>query len=155
MLTVRTYLDRSPVHGIGLFATEEIAAGALVWEFNPLIDLKFTPAQWRELRATLAPPSFANLVQYSYKEKGDIYLCLDNAQFMNHSRGGANVVQDRGCDRMLAGRRIESREELLCNYFAYSDPDDYHLQRMQSGPERETTWACRPGGNPAVPGGTS
>ena len=34
MLLVKTYLDKSPIAGIGLFAAEPIAAGTLVWKLS-------------------------------------------------------------------------------------------------------------------------
>jgi len=47
MLLIKTYLDKSPIHGIGVFAGEFIKKGTQVWEFNPLIDIILTPEQAR------------------------------------------------------------------------------------------------------------
>ena len=41
MLNIKTYLDRSLIHGIGLFTNQEIMAGSIVWEFNPAVDLVY------------------------------------------------------------------------------------------------------------------
>ena len=42
MLLVKTYLDKSLIHGVGVFADEFIKKGTLMWEFNPLIDVVLT-----------------------------------------------------------------------------------------------------------------
>lgn len=130
MLTVPTYIDRSAVHGIGLFSKEPIGPGQIVWEFNPLIDLKFSPETWENMRRSLSPHSFRNLVTYSYKQQGSLFVCLDNAQFMNHCHTAPNVAQDQDQDRMFAARPIAAGEELFCDYLAYSDTDDVHSRNL-------------------------
>jgi len=128
MLKVKTYLDCSTTHGIGLFAGEDIAAGAEIWEFNPKIDLTFSPSQWGEIMKSLVPAGRNTLRRYSYKENGSYCLCLDNAQFMNHSQDCCNVGNDKAKDVMFALVDIRNGEELLCNYRDYSDWDDAHLR---------------------------
>ena len=127
MLKVQTYLDRSTVHGIGIFAAEDIPAETVVWEFNPHVDLVYTPEEWGTLSTCISAQSFAVLKRYSYKEEGNYYLCLDNAQFMNHSATGYNVENFREANRMSACCDIRKGDELLCNYFQYSDKDDEHV----------------------------
>jgi uncharacterized protein len=130
MLGVRTYLDRSPLHGIGLFTSERIMAGSIVWEFNPAVDLVYSLVQWDLLKASITAQSFMNLVRLSYKEAGNIYFCMDNAQFMNHSETHPNVAHGSSKNKMHAVRDIEKGEELLCNYLSYSDSDDYHVRNI-------------------------
>jgi hypothetical protein len=127
MLKVKTYLDRSAIHGIGLFAGDDIDEGAEVWVFNQHIDLLFTPVQWEALLESLVPAGRGTIRRYSYKENGRYCLCLDNAQFMNHSPDGYNVGNDKEKNIMFARVGIRTGEELLCNYLDYSDSDDYHL----------------------------
>ncbi len=40
MLLVKTFLDKSAIHDIDLFAAEGIRKGTVVWKFNPLVDSK-------------------------------------------------------------------------------------------------------------------
>ena len=129
MLKIHTYLDRSATHGIGIFAAEDIPEGTLVWEFNPRIDLTYTPEEWRALKTEVAPACFTALERYSYKENDRFHLCIDNAQFMNHSESDYNVV-NTAHNTMLARCNIRRGEELLCNYFQYSDADDVHAERL-------------------------
>lgn len=127
MLKVKTYLDRSGLHGIGLFASEEIKEGEIVWQLNRMVDICFTPEQWKAMHAECSPESLAEIQKYSYKEGGNYYLCADNAQFMNHSEHNPNVHNMPGGQSMVAMRNISKGEELTCNYFQYCDPDDYNL----------------------------
>ncbi|MEW6290377.1 MAG: SET domain-containing protein [Thermodesulfobacteriota bacterium] len=131
MLIIDTYLDRSSLHGIGVFAAEDVARGRVVWEFNPLLDLEFTAAQWREMQRQAAPASFKHIRRYSYKENNRFYLCVDNAQFMNHSNDAANVANDKTSNTMVASTDIRKGEELLCNYFEYCDSDDFNLRQIR------------------------
>lgn len=39
MLQVRTYLDKSPIDRLGLFAAEDIRKGTITWEFYPDVDI--------------------------------------------------------------------------------------------------------------------
>ena len=129
MLKVKTYLDVSPVHGIGVYAGEDIPEGEVVWEFNPYVDLVYTPEQWSAIEARVSCHSMEAMRRYSYKEGGRYYLCLDNAQFMNHSQEDYNIINKKD-NTMLAWKDIKRGNELLCNYFEYSDPDDVHLQYL-------------------------
>ena len=44
MLLVRTYLDRSSIHGLGLYAGEDIRAGTLIWVLMDGFDFVVDPA---------------------------------------------------------------------------------------------------------------
>ena len=131
MLIVKTYLDRSTVHGIGLFADQFIAKDEIVWEFNPHVDLVYDEKSWLMLLENISPASLATLRRLSFKENDSFFLCVDNAQFMNHSPHWANVYQVEGKNIMRAKKDIHRGEELLCNYFEYSDADDYHSQVLK------------------------
>jgi len=135
MLKVRTYLDISRVHGIGIFAEEDIPRGTVIWEFNPHVDLLYSPEEWSRLATSISEQSLAALKRYSYKEKGKYCLCIDNAQFMNHCAENFNVENLQEGNRMLACCDISKGEELLCNYFQFSDSDDAHVLFLQSSPE--------------------
>ncbi len=129
MLKVKTFLAESLVHGIGIFAGEDIPEKTAVWEFNPHVDLQYSCEEWQQLKESVSPESFAALERYSYKENNAFWLCLDNAQFMNHCQQDYNVVSESS-GLMLARRDIKKGEELLCNYFQYSDCDDVHIRYL-------------------------
>jgi len=133
MLTIKTYLDRSPIHGLGLFAGEPIPKGATVWAFHAAIDLAYSPDAWESLKQTVTPVCFAELQKYAYKQNGTYYICFDNAQFMNHATAEYNVGNNACDDTMYAMRDIAAGEELLCNYHDFCDADDCNLLLIGAG----------------------
>lgn len=72
MLLVKTTIDQSSIHGIGLFAAEFIKKGTPTWKFTPGLDLELK----REDLATLSESSREQILNYCYidKEKPDIYI---------------------------------------------------------------------------------
>jgi SET domain-containing protein len=81
MLLVRTYLDRSPIHGLGVFAGETIAKGAKIWRFVEGYDRCWTPKQF----AKLPKPARDYLKDYAYNADGEILFTVDNDHYINHS----------------------------------------------------------------------
>ena len=128
MLKVKTYLDRSGIHGIGLFAGEKIKANQHVWAFHPMVDLVLEPSQWLTMEKEVAETSFAQVRQLAYKEDGLVYLCIDNAQFMNHCADNHNIANLEEGNSMVALRDINEGDELLCNYLEFCDHDDWSMQ---------------------------
>lgn len=112
MLRVRTRIGASSIHGIGLFADEPIAAGTVIWEFDPHFDITFTA----EDLAGLAAPAREQVEKYSYFEEqmGVFVLCGDDARFMNHSVT-PNTAEAPGMST-VAARAIAAGEELTCDY---------------------------------------
>ncbi|RJP83715.1 MAG: SET domain-containing protein-lysine N-methyltransferase [Desulfobacteraceae bacterium] len=130
MLEIKTSLNTSPINGIGLFAEEDVQKGKIIWSFNPLVDIVFHSDQWDELQSNISKHSFDQIKKYAYKENNRRILCVDNAQFMNHSDTHYNVGNLKDGDIMIALTHIKKGEELLCNYFDYSDADDDHLKEI-------------------------
>jgi uncharacterized protein len=114
MLLVKTYLDRSPIHGVGLFAEESIPKGTVVWEFNPLIDIILTQEQFEQLPEPAK--QFIYDHAYPFPIGADNYcLSLDRDQYMNHSLTPNVVDQDKKTS--IAAKDIEKSMELTCNYY--------------------------------------
>lgn len=145
MLTVSTFLDRSAVNGIGLFAREPIDRGHVVWEFHPAVDLVYTAERWAGILAGVSPAARQSLRRYSYKAGNRFWLCTDNAQFMNHGGRLSNIGNQADADVMVALRDIRAGEELLCDYYEYSDPDDCHLARITRAGPRPSAVVPAPG----------
>ena len=49
MLLVKTFLDRSKIHGLGVFAGEYLAKGTKIWRFVDGYDRCWTPKQFAKL----------------------------------------------------------------------------------------------------------
>ncbi|WLE98707.1 MAG: SET domain-containing protein [Candidatus Electrothrix communis] len=113
MLLVKTYLDKSLIHGVGVFAGEFIAKGSLVWKFDPLIDIIMPPEQLNELPESAKDFIVSHAVPYPFG--ADNYcMSLDNAQYMNHSFEH-NLQPDNEGDRALVD--IPEGTELTVDYF--------------------------------------
>ncbi len=114
-MLVKTKLDVSTIHGIGLFAQEPIAAGTLIWVFDPKIDLKLS----RQEIAELPPGCREQIERYSYREKysGLYVLCGDDARFFNHTANPNCIDLDNGEEGVTVAQfEIEVGTELTCDY---------------------------------------
>ena len=83
MLMVETELRASPIHGIGVFVTQSVRAGQLIWRFDSRIDRVFTDAELRDM------PELLQQFMRTYSTlHGDLklwVLCGDNGRHFNHS----------------------------------------------------------------------
>lgn len=112
MLIVPTYLEKSPIHGFGVFAKQFIPKGTKVWEFNPIFDIVFTEEQFESL-----PPSTREEVEihtYQPEQGGELYYESTMGKYMNHSNQPNVDFSDIG--NGWATRDINPGEEMTCNY---------------------------------------
>jgi SET domain-containing protein len=109
MLLVKTYLDKSPIHGLGVFAGEFIAKGARIWRFVEGFDRSFTPRQF----AKLPKPAREFLKDYAYRVDGEILFTVDNDHHMNHADKPNTVL--RG-GYVIAARDIGRGVEITNDY---------------------------------------
>jgi len=113
MMLVPTYLDRSPIHGIGIFATTFIPGGTTVWEFTPNADQVFS----EDDLARLLPLQRETILFYGYIEPGreGVVLCCDNARHFNLLRTpncASREVSAHGYISTVALHDIAAGEEL-------------------------------------------
>ncbi len=114
MLLVKTCLDKSVIHGVGVFADEFVAKGTLVWRFDPLVDILLSPEQLAECPESAKEFLISHAVPYPFG--ADNYcLTLDNAQYMNHSPKH-NLQSFSEGDRALVD--IPKGTELTVDYFS-------------------------------------
>jgi uncharacterized protein len=115
MMTVRTELKMSDLHGLGCFALEDIKKGQKVWAFHPMID-SVIPKEFYDS----APQFYKDyLLFYAEYEDGYFVLCGDNGKFWNHSDVPnvtlvINPVQEEYY--VFATQDISKGTELLYNY---------------------------------------
>jgi len=115
MLLVTTFLDRSSIHGIGLFADTFIRSGTVIWRFDSYVDRRLTAAEIEQLAA----PCRQQILRYTYREKmsGLYVLCGDDARFFNHSQDpNCTDLDDDSGGVTVAIRNISAGEELTCDY---------------------------------------
>ena len=116
MLLVPVRADRSPIHGLGLFAREPIAAGTPVWRFLPGFDRVFEASEF----AALPEPARRHLQHYGWLDAARQAWVLDGdlAIFMNHAatpNTGAPRATGPAAET-VALRSIAAGEELTCDY---------------------------------------
>jgi SET domain-containing protein len=116
MLRVKIFLQKSEIHGIGVFATDIIPKGTITWVFDEGIDL-ILPISKVE---SLPEPAKSQLYHYGYIYLGtnNITLCADDARFMNHS-GNSNTKNVNGSD--IAVQDIAAGEEITCDYYDFDE----------------------------------
>ena len=116
MLLVKTNVEASTIHGLGLFAAQFIAKGTPIWKFTPGLDIKLTEEEFLQL-----PPLAQESVEhYCYRSVVDhtYVLVFDDARFFNHSKT-PNVTsvdtpgEPEGME--VASRDVKEGEELLCD----------------------------------------
>lgn len=81
MLLVKTYLDKSPIHGVGVFAGEFIRKDAKIWRFVEGFDRFYSPKEF----ARLPKPARDFIKQHGYRVDSEILFTVDHDRHMNHS----------------------------------------------------------------------
>jgi SET domain-containing protein len=112
MLLVKTYLDKSKVHGLGVFAGQSIPKGAKIWRFVYGFDRFYT----RKRLAKLPKQARDYINLHGYQWKNEILLSMDYDTFMNHSE---NPNTDFHNGYVIARNNIRKGEEITNDYRAF------------------------------------
>jgi uncharacterized protein len=117
MLLVKTCLDCSTIHGVGVFADEFIKKGTIAWEFHPQIDIILLPDQVTALPE--AARQFIENVATPFPFDADNYcISLDNSNYINHSFTPNLITLNQGTDAVdVAFEDIEKGTELTYDYY--------------------------------------
>jgi uncharacterized protein len=116
MLLVKTFVANSEIHGLGLFAAEDIPKGTEIWRFVPGIDIKIPPS----VVENLDPIRKEYILNYTYVNKvtGEHILPADSDRYTNHSKNpntqNIGFAQEEGVT--VATRNIKKGEEITTNY---------------------------------------
>ncbi|MFN3701288.1 MAG: SET domain-containing protein [Alphaproteobacteria bacterium] len=112
MLLVKNYLAPSQIHGIGVYAAEDIPEGALIWRYEKHFDRRFKPDEF--LRLSEAIREYYLTYGYLSTADGKYYFPFDNDKFMNHSfRPNIRFDADGNFYAKVA---IAKDEEMTCDY---------------------------------------
>lgn len=116
MLTINTHIGLSKIHGIGLFASDFIHKGTLVWELNRKFDLVYSQEEFD----ALSDRAKKSILFYGHfqKEEGGYILCSDDARFFNHSET-PNCKSEIG--KTFAIKDIKIGEEITDNYIEFDE----------------------------------
>jgi uncharacterized protein len=123
MIHIKYKLDKSNLHGVGLFADEDISKGKLIYTPSPLLDVNLTQEQFDSL---------------DVKEKQEVrwwgfwdeptkkwHVDFDVSHFINHEREGTVTQDTSHADAyLIAARDIKKGEELTQNYLEFESKED-------------------------------
>lgn len=122
MLKVQTFVQSSLIHGVGLFAAEDIPKGAVIWEPERGLDLIITKEEYDGLSSV--GKAFVDHYGYWSEELQRFICAADNYRFVNHSEE-PNLVNEgakKGSDgRDVAARDIRKGEELTFDYRGFGE----------------------------------
>jgi SET domain-containing protein len=127
---IMTDLNKSKIHGIGIFAREFLPKGTIVWEFNEAFDITLDNQEIHLLSDAAKEQFF----KYAYQSKvtGKYILCSDDSRFFNHDLNAntkCEIPKTRNSEDALicyAVRDIQPGEELTNNYAEF-DKDPYDV----------------------------
>jgi SET domain-containing protein len=120
MLTVNTRIAPSTIHGIGLFAAQEIEAGTIVWKHSLSLDPVWLKVDVDELFGN----EKVTMLNYCYvNSRGEYVLCGDDARFWNFSETpNCDVVMARkGENPVVAVKKIKRGEEMTISFRSDND----------------------------------
>jgi len=116
LLLISTFIARSEIEGVGVFAAEPVRRGMRISRFDPDFD-RLIPT--RDYLA--APPYLKSLLdRYAFphpKMPEFIVYEVDNSRFMNHSPDPNTDYSDFAAG--VALRDIAAGEELTCDYNSF------------------------------------
>lgn len=121
MFLKKTYLNKSIIHGIGLFADEDILKGEIIWTPSDIFTLHIDKNDFEELHES--DKSMVRHYGYFHKEMGIWHFGSDNSRFINHSKDPTITRTDTG-DGVQALRDILKGDELTQNYTDFEELRD-------------------------------
>ena len=114
MMLIDTYLDKSKIQGVGVFAKENAKKGERIKEVRPEFEIEFNSDNLPKMPLALA--NFINTHSYE-RELGSkiLVMGIDNEKYLNHSDDPN--VDDEG----YALKDIKIGDEITINYKDFDD----------------------------------
>ncbi|MEX0748592.1 MAG: SET domain-containing protein [Candidatus Saccharimonadales bacterium] len=131
MIHINYKLQESKLHGVGLFAAQDIKKGALVYTASPLLDLDLTQKEFDQLnkkeREEVLWWGFFDVPSQKW------HVDFDVSKFINHSFD-ASLTQDENHDEayLVATRDIGAGEELTQNYLEFESKDELKRRGIET-----------------------
>lgn len=126
MMLIPTYVAPSDVEGVGVFASEPIKKGTLIWRYEPSFD-RLVPAAWLDEQSATMQDFLRKYAYPAHDQPDMLVIEIDNGRFMNHT-----TAPNTDFKKVIEGyalRDIAPGEELLCNYSEF-DPEFALLPSM-------------------------
>jgi hypothetical protein len=119
MFYVKTILKQSSLHGIGLFADEDVAFGTLVFEESQTLTIQFSKDQFVQL--SNEEQKIVKHYGYIDKQTDLWHLNSEDIRFSNHEKDGNMTLRD---GKLYALRDIVRGEELTQDYSEFEELRD-------------------------------
>lgn len=113
-MIIKNYVAPSDIHGVGVFAGEDITKGTCIYEFVEGVDVVMTRDQAAAYGAEFA--RFMRIFAYVDPADRTMVISIDNSRFMNHADQPNTAWDER---YGWATRNIEKDHEITCDYFAF------------------------------------
>ena len=135
MLTIKTYLAPSKIHGIGLFSVEDVPSKTVVWKFHPFVDKVMSSPDFFRICQDVDECALQHLLHSTYKRGNQFFYLSDNARFINHSAQRSNITFSDDYSE-VAARPIKAGEELLEDYsLSYDANDFFFTEHLNTDPQ--------------------
>ena len=123
MIHVKYKLDKSVIHGIGIFADQDIKKGELIYTVSPGLDVDMAQSQFNALKDE--EKREIEYWGYWFEPNKAWHVDFDHIHFINHSFT-PNTVQDfsRPNHPLTATRDIKKGEEFTQNYLDFESKED-------------------------------
>ena len=119
MLMVATELRPSDIHGIGVFLTEPVRKGQLIWRFDSRIDRVISHKEVAEMPEALQ--SFITTYSTFHEKLGLWVLCGDNGRHCIHSEQPNTLSLGVAFGDDIAGEDLPAGVELTTDYRTICD----------------------------------
>ena len=114
MLLIDTYLDKSKIHGVGVFAKENAKKGEKIKEVRPEFEIEFNSENLPRMPLALA--KFIDTHSYEREFGSKMFVMgIDNEKYLNHSADPS--VNDNG----IALKDIKIGDEITIDYRDFDD----------------------------------
>lgn len=114
MMVIKNYVAPSEVHGVGLFAGENIQKDQIIYVFNPVVDVVMKADRIESLGTEFA--RFMRMYAYCELNTREVIISIDNSKFMNHCEFPNTMWT---FIYGWAAKNIREGEELTCDYYSF------------------------------------
>lgn len=123
MIHIKHKVGISNLHGLGLFTSEDIPRGGLIYTASPKLDLNLSIEDFESLNQKEKD----EIMYWGFKieSQGVWHVDFDMSKFINHSQD-SNVTQDFSKEDacLIAKCDIKAGEELTQNYLEFETEED-------------------------------
>lgn len=134
MFKIKYRLGSSNIHGIGVFADQDIPKGSVIWEWDREMDEEISQEDFDKM----SNKKKEKILHFGYKSKntGRFYYSESDVHFINHSDDGnstENINPENGAGVMIAKKDIKEGEEITQDYREFEGAEDMKRRGIEFG----------------------